>query len=227
MRRTRSAVRSRCRSAAPPARPAPGSRRRRSRCRRRRHRAARTGAAADPGCRAAPAPARRCPTLRWGCCQLRVVTEAEATRGSYCHRHECGAAMQRGETAYRESLRTPWWWYVVGIAVACLLAAEFHIGGLGRHRLGALRRAAAARRRDRVVAGPRPGRGVGRRTAGARRAPSAAIRQRRRSRSTNAPCAGWSAAKAIPRRSCRSGRGSGRACRCGSTTPRTRRRTGW
>jgi hypothetical protein len=36
-----------------------------------------------------------------------------------------------GDVGYRESLRTPWWWYVVGIGVACLLAAEFHIGGLG------------------------------------------------------------------------------------------------
>ena len=33
-------------------------------------------------------------------------------------------------TIYRETLRTPWWWYVVGLGVAALLAAEFHIGGL-------------------------------------------------------------------------------------------------
>jgi len=32
--------------------------------------------------------------------------------------------------AYRETLRTPLWWYLVGIGVAVLLAAEFHIGGL-------------------------------------------------------------------------------------------------
>ncbi len=31
---------------------------------------------------------------------------------------------------YRERLRTPWWWYLVGLAVASLLAAEFHIAGL-------------------------------------------------------------------------------------------------
>jgi hypothetical protein len=31
---------------------------------------------------------------------------------------------------YRESLRTPWWWYLVGLFVAGLLAAEFHISGL-------------------------------------------------------------------------------------------------
>lgn len=31
---------------------------------------------------------------------------------------------------YRERLRPPWWWYLVGLAVASLLAAEFHIAGL-------------------------------------------------------------------------------------------------
>ncbi|WP_375502786.1 DUF3093 domain-containing protein [uncultured Jatrophihabitans sp.] len=31
---------------------------------------------------------------------------------------------------YRETLRTPWWWYLVSFGVACLLAAEFHVGGL-------------------------------------------------------------------------------------------------
>jgi hypothetical protein len=30
---------------------------------------------------------------------------------------------------YRESLRTPWWWYPLAVAVASLLAAEFPIGG--------------------------------------------------------------------------------------------------
>jgi Protein of unknown function (DUF3093) len=30
---------------------------------------------------------------------------------------------------YRERLRTPWWWYPVGLAVASTLAAEFHIAG--------------------------------------------------------------------------------------------------
>ncbi len=32
--------------------------------------------------------------------------------------------------AYRETLRTPWWWYPIAVGVACLLAAEFHIAGL-------------------------------------------------------------------------------------------------
>jgi hypothetical protein len=31
---------------------------------------------------------------------------------------------------YREELRTPWWWYLVAVGVASLLAAEFHIAGL-------------------------------------------------------------------------------------------------
>jgi hypothetical protein len=30
---------------------------------------------------------------------------------------------------YRERLRTPWWWYPLGLAVAAILAAEFHISG--------------------------------------------------------------------------------------------------
>jgi hypothetical protein len=34
------------------------------------------------------------------------------------------------ELTYSESLRTPWWWYLVAVGVACLLAAEFHISGL-------------------------------------------------------------------------------------------------
>ncbi|MEP6597978.1 MAG: DUF3093 domain-containing protein [Actinomycetota bacterium] len=31
---------------------------------------------------------------------------------------------------YRERLRVPWWWYPVAVAIAALLAAEFHVGGL-------------------------------------------------------------------------------------------------
>lgn len=33
-------------------------------------------------------------------------------------------------TVYAESLRTPWWWYLAGVGIACLLAAEFHIAGI-------------------------------------------------------------------------------------------------
>jgi hypothetical protein len=31
---------------------------------------------------------------------------------------------------YREALRPPLWWYAVGLVVAGLIAAEFHIGGI-------------------------------------------------------------------------------------------------
>lgn len=31
---------------------------------------------------------------------------------------------------YRETLRTPWWWYLVGVGVAAILAAEFHYAGM-------------------------------------------------------------------------------------------------
>lgn len=31
---------------------------------------------------------------------------------------------------YSEPLRTPWWWYLVAVALACLLSAEFHVGGV-------------------------------------------------------------------------------------------------
>jgi DUF3093 family protein len=39
-------------------------------------------------------------------------------------------ATARPADSYRETLWTPWWWYVVAVGVACLLAAEFHISGL-------------------------------------------------------------------------------------------------
>jgi hypothetical protein len=31
---------------------------------------------------------------------------------------------------YREPLRTPWWWYPIGIGIAVLLGAEFHMSGI-------------------------------------------------------------------------------------------------
>jgi hypothetical protein len=43
---------------------------------------------------------------------------------------DTSAAGTSPEPAYRELLRTPWWWYPVAVGVACLLAAEFHISGL-------------------------------------------------------------------------------------------------
>src|SRR5664279_578786 len=39
-------------------------------------------------------------------------------------------APRRGEVVYRESLRTPPWWYLVALFVAALLAAEFHVSSV-------------------------------------------------------------------------------------------------
>jgi hypothetical protein len=36
-------------------------------------------------------------------------------------------AAEGSQLRYRESLRTPSWWYLVGLGVAALLAAEFHV----------------------------------------------------------------------------------------------------
>jgi hypothetical protein len=41
-----------------------------------------------------------------------------------------GAGTPGAGPRYRETLRTPWWWYLVGAGVAALLAGEFHISGL-------------------------------------------------------------------------------------------------
>jgi Protein of unknown function (DUF3093) len=40
-------------------------------------------------------------------------------------------ATDSSSVAFREKLRPPWWWYLVGLGSAALLAAEFHIGGIG------------------------------------------------------------------------------------------------
>jgi hypothetical protein len=44
-------------------------------------------------------------------------------------RSERAATPGADGTLYVERLRTPWWWYLAGLAVASLLAAEFHIAG--------------------------------------------------------------------------------------------------
>lgn len=36
----------------------------------------------------------------------------------------------RAAAAYSERLRTPWWWYVVAVLIACIFAAEFHVAGV-------------------------------------------------------------------------------------------------
>lgn len=62
-----------------------------------------------------------------------VVTAGKATLADMASDAEHAAA-DAGHAAsgvvYRERLRTPWWWYPVGLFVAGLLAAEFHIAGL-------------------------------------------------------------------------------------------------
>jgi hypothetical protein len=40
-----------------------------------------------------------------------------------------GVGTTAGTVSYSERLYTPWWWYLVGLIVASLLAAEFHIAG--------------------------------------------------------------------------------------------------
>jgi hypothetical protein len=42
---------------------------------------------------------------------------------------ETPPAQGRIVTTYRETLRTPWWWYLAALFVASLLAAEFHVAG--------------------------------------------------------------------------------------------------
>lgn len=57
-----------------------------------------------------------------------MATKPEATLDGMVDRETPSGAGAAAD--YRETLRTPWWWYPVAIGLACLLAAEFHIGGL-------------------------------------------------------------------------------------------------
>jgi Protein of unknown function (DUF3093) len=41
-----------------------------------------------------------------------------------------GADSVSSTTTYREVLRTPWWWYLIAVGVAVLLAAEFHMADI-------------------------------------------------------------------------------------------------
>jgi Protein of unknown function (DUF3093) len=64
-----------------------------------------------------------------------VVTAGKVTLGAVSERRRRTAADREagspaGVVEYRERLRTPWWWYPVGLAVAVVLAAEFHVSGL-------------------------------------------------------------------------------------------------
>jgi Protein of unknown function (DUF3093) len=38
-----------------------------------------------------------------------------------------GGDRVRPAATYREPLRTPWWWYLIAVGVAVILAAEFHM----------------------------------------------------------------------------------------------------
>lgn len=51
------------------------------------------------------------------------------TGGNSNHEPVAAPGDAGGITRYRERLYTPWWWYVVALGVASLLAAEFHIAG--------------------------------------------------------------------------------------------------
>jgi DUF3093 family protein len=59
-----------------------------------------------------------------------MPTAGNATLDPVGTSNEHRADKRSGEVLYRESLRTPAWWYLVALAVAALLAAEFHISGL-------------------------------------------------------------------------------------------------
>ena len=58
-----------------------------------------------------------------------MVTGPEATLGAMTSGSDSRASAG-SHLVYRESLRAPWWWYLVALFVAGLLAAEFHIAGL-------------------------------------------------------------------------------------------------
>ena len=53
------------------------------------------------------------------------------TAGNGTGRYPVGVSTQAEPSSasldYRERLRTPWWWYPVGLLVAGILAAEFHV----------------------------------------------------------------------------------------------------
>ena len=55
-----------------------------------------------------------------------VVTEAEATLVGVDDGTD-SPHLSLPEVAYREALRTPWWWYLAGMAIAAVFAAEFHV----------------------------------------------------------------------------------------------------
>jgi hypothetical protein len=65
---------------------------------------------------------------------LRSLTFSEATLDAVTPGTEGAApdgATESAPASYSETLYTPWWWYVVAVAIAGILAAEFHVAGIG------------------------------------------------------------------------------------------------
>jgi hypothetical protein len=59
-----------------------------------------------------------------------MVTAGNVTLAHMSTDAEHTVPSDRTGVLYRERLSTPWWWYPVGLFVAGLLAAEFHVSGL-------------------------------------------------------------------------------------------------
>jgi hypothetical protein len=59
-----------------------------------------------------------------------MVTAGKVTLAAMATDAEHAVPSDDTGVLYRERLRTPWWWYPVGLFVAGLLAAEFHVSGL-------------------------------------------------------------------------------------------------
>lgn len=59
-----------------------------------------------------------------------MLIARNATLDGVSGRSETPSTSGAARLYYREPLRTPWWWYLVALGVAGLLAAEFHIAGL-------------------------------------------------------------------------------------------------
>lgn len=62
-------------------------------------------------------------------CSWRGLTGAQVTLAGVSAGNETPPKAGTAAATYREHLRTPWWWYPVGLGVASLLAAEFHVAG--------------------------------------------------------------------------------------------------
>ena len=170
-------------AAARPARPAPGSDRPPPRCRRR-HRPAARRSGAEMG--------QRDRGARTWTCGASALTGDEATldRSSTAGRLPVPACSGRRcdpPHRYRETLRTPWWWYVVAVGVAACWRPSSTSPGCGSPT--GSRSAPSSRSPLLLVSvdGPRQPRGHRRGTAHPRRPPALGLRQRgRRARRADA-----------------------------------------